>query len=229
MVNNIEAIVQHISENPAPVLLIDTCSLLDIIRVPHRANIHISHLEGAKNLLRVQHHLVVTKTVEIEYMHHLTPTCIELERYVLKFASNGERIINALESMDLDYQFYISNIEKLDLVQKLKSISDGILNKALIIEKDSQCIDKANTRTELYQAPARRNKSESKDCVIIEHYLKLAKLLQQNTFSKKIVFITSNSNDYGSAPNPKPPLDTEFVAQNVFYCNNFKWALSQAI
>lgn len=35
-----------------PVILVDTCALIDIIRIPHRLNIKISHLEGAKEIFK---------------------------------------------------------------------------------------------------------------------------------------------------------------------------------
>jgi len=188
-------------------------------------------LEGAKEIVSKQKQnkisTIITTTIETEYNDHLSSTEKELERYILNLASNNERLINSIESIDLSYEFNVKNIHKTELPTRLKEMAEEIIANSYIIEKDDECIRKADTRVEKYAAPSRRGKSESKDCVIIEHFLKIANELRKLGFQKKFVFITSNSNDYGTAPNLRPPLDIEFQDLHIAYCNTFKWAISQ--
>ncbi|MCP4111823.1 MAG: DUF4935 domain-containing protein [Desulfobacteraceae bacterium] len=197
-----------------------------------RQDIKISHLEGAKELLKKQRQnkisIVITTTVENEYNDHLNNICIELERYMLKLASSNEKMINTIESVGIKYEFNVHKMNEIKLSDTLKQIADEIIASSYIIERDDECIKKAHTRIERYSAPSKRGKSESKDCVIVEHFLKTADELRKRGVQDKFVFITTNSNDYGTAPNLKPPLDIEFHNLQSAYCNNFKWGIHQA-
>jgi hypothetical protein len=230
MIIDIETSVALIKQTPAPILFIDTCSLLDIIRVPSHPNVKLSHLEGAKEAVKKAKsnsiYLVITETVEMEYKDNLSKTCVELERYTTKFAATGEKIVNSIECVELSYNFYISGIEEIRLAAELEKIANNVIDSSLILEENQECIHSAHERTKHYQAPAQRGKSESKDCVIIEHFLELSKRLREEGLTNPLIFITNNSSDYGKAPNPKPPLNLEFGNLDIAYCNNLKWALS---
>lgn len=233
MIADISTSVTTLISRRAPVFLIDTCALLDIIRVPSRQSQKMSHLEGAKEILQKMASnsisTIVTTTIEREYSDHISAVSIELERHISKLVASNERLINAMESVNLKYEFNILNMDNIKLSDSLKAIADGLLKDSIIIDRDDECIGNAHTRVERYNAPSQRGKSESKDCVIVEHFLKLSGQLRNSGFTEKMVFITSNSQDYGSAPKFKPPLDQEFDNLNVFYANNFKWALSWLI
>ncbi len=214
MIADISTSVSSLLLRNAPVFFIDTCALLDVLRVPVRQDIKINHLEGAKEILQKQQQnrisTVITTTVEKEYNDHLNDMCIELERYILKLASNNERMINSIESVGLNFEFNVHKMHEVKLSDALKQITDDIIADSYIIEKNDGCIKKAYARIETYSAPSKRGKSESKDCVIIEHFLAIANELRNRDFQKKIVFITTNSNDYGTVSALKPPLNIEF-------------------
>jgi hypothetical protein len=215
-----------------PVILTDTCALIDIVRVPHRSNIRISHLEGAKEIVKkaanMELSIVLTSTVETEFNIHLAPACIELERYITKLVLENSSLINVIESLGLSYKFSIDGLAGLKVSEKLQNIAQEFHDNALVLQRDDECDRKAHDRVELYQAPATRGKSESKDCLIIEHYLKLVNGLRETSFSKNIVFVTSNVTDFGKPQTPKSPLDTQFISGDIKYCNNFRWALQEA-
>ena len=54
MICDISQAVQHIAAKAQPLLLIDTCSLIDIVRVPMRDNINQSHIQGAIDISSVR-------------------------------------------------------------------------------------------------------------------------------------------------------------------------------
>jgi hypothetical protein len=218
-----------ISHEAKPVILIDTCSILDIIRLPSRAKINISHLQGFKTILNKKSQIftVLTTTIEEELDCHIGHTCTELDRYVNELALNNIALIDVIECLNLSYKFTIDGLADFELSEKLKSTAQQLIHNSIILQRDAECDSKAHDRVALYQAPARRNKSESKDCLIIEHYFKLARSLRDASFSEKIVFVTSNSNDFGSPTKPKPPLSAQFHSYGITYCNNFQWALNE--
>ena len=51
MLLNIDDAKNILLENNTPIILIDTCSLMDIIRTCYRDNINISHLVGASEVI----------------------------------------------------------------------------------------------------------------------------------------------------------------------------------
>jgi len=221
-----------IIQTDKPVILIDTCALLDIVRVVHRSNINISYLEGAKEIVKKAANkelsIVLTSTVENEFNIHLAQVCTELERHIARLDKENTDLINVIESLGLSYKFSIDGLSGLKVSEKLRSIAQEFHDNALTLEYDDECGKKAHARVARYQAPARRGKSESKDCLIVEHYLKLVKGLREKSFAKNIVFVTSNTTDFGNPQTPQAPLDTQFASNKLKYCNNFKWALQEA-
>ncbi len=126
----------------------------------------------------------------------------------------------------MSHEFNIDGLARLKISEYLQNIVKEFHNHALILQRDDECDRKAHDRVECNHAPLTRGKSESKDCLIIEHYLKLVNNLRESSFSKNIVFITSNTTDFGKPQTP--PLDTQFDSNNIIYCNNFQWAIQEA-
>ena len=143
----------------------------------------------------------------------------------MELSSKSISLINSIQSVGLGFQFSIAGMAEIKLSEKLKTIAEDTFAQSLILDRDSECDRKAHDRVERDQAPAKRGKSESKDCLIVEHYIKLVKTLRESSFERKIVFVTSNKTDFGSPSAPNPPLDTQFSSHSITYCNNFGWAL----
>jgi len=115
-----EDISKRIVNSSAPILFIDTCIFLDILRSTFRDNIHVDAIISALSLITEQ-----------EYNH-----C------------------------------------------------------AMGMQRSIKCL-----------APAKKGKSEPKDCVIFEAFLDISRRVRKLGYSKEIYFVTSNSNDYGKANN----------------------------
>jgi hypothetical protein len=76
-------------------------------------------------------------------------------------------------------------------------------------------------------APSSKGKPEYKDCHIVEHFLELARMLRSGGLTEKIVFVSSNTEDYGKGPDGRPPLDAEFRAVQLQFVTDIAWAESQ--
>jgi len=75
-------------------------------------------------------------------------------------------------------------------------------------------------------APSKKGQ-QTKDCIVIESYLYLAKLLREQHFTGRIVFLTSNKHDYSNPTNPgtvHPDLSAEFAAVGMAYAISFQMA-----
>lgn len=232
MIRTIEDTSLDILQAKKPVIYLDTCSLVDIIRSPIPNDIHFSHVVGAKDLLNFINqnkiYTVSTITVEIEFTEHQGKESLNLERWLNKLEQNNTSLINSLELMGVSFKFNLKGFSDLKLNHELSSLAKNILNSSFILEKDEECSHKAHTRVEQNLAPSSPGKSESKDCLIIEHFLKLSKKLRDNNFEEKIIFISSNKKDFGKPPdNLNVPLKREFSELDIKYVNNIQWALKE--
>jgi hypothetical protein len=227
---NIDHAVQSIFSFDKPVILSDTCAMLDIFRVQHRVNINISHVVGFNKIIELikkdSIKSVLSYTVKDEYLKNVECVSVELDKTINKLIQNNERFISILEIMGLSYEFHLSGIENTKLLQTLKRNLEYFIENSIILDKDEGLSGKALQRLEKNEAPSSSNKQEMKDCLIIEHYLGLSEQLRSKNFGKKIFFITSNASDYGGIDNLKAPLDTQFLRWDIAYRNNYNWVVT---
>jgi hypothetical protein len=228
---DIGGLIQNITANPKPVVLIDTCTLLDIVRIPIREEGKAEQIiKGAGELLNYAKqgdlYLSVTNTVQYEYNNNFNDVFSEAKTKAIKLEQQTKHYVLASSLAGVP----ITGAGPFDpdaLLTALSNLANDILKTAFVIDNDDACGGRAYTRSMLGVAPASRGKPEHKDCNIIEHYLEIARRLKQSSFAEKIAFVTSNSNDFGSMPSPRNPLDQDFQAVNLLYGNNFKWAVNK--
>jgi hypothetical protein len=140
---NIDQATASVLSKPKPIVLLDTCALLDIVRSAYRSNVHISHLAGARQLLtRVNNgliYVVATTTVEREFQEHLRPTSLELERGLADLAAKNAAVINAIECVGLSYRFTLDGFVGIKLTDKLQDIAREVFAAGMVLERDSTC------------------------------------------------------------------------------------------
>ncbi len=221
----IDDLCKLIIEADVPLILIDTCSVLDLYRCPYRRDVHVAQLSS---FLALQSKaaskdvkLVVAYKVNDEFRDKETQVIKELESEFEKLIQRQEKLIETLCVLGVNYEFHLDGIEQIQLAKSIQEKIKRFFQLAKTIDKDEGCMTKAAERSEQPQAPAKKGKRELADCIIIEHYLALAKCLRDANFSKKIFFITSNKNDFGPIGNPAPPLDQQFSDCNIRYVQHF--------
>ena len=232
MLLNIDDAKNILLENNTPIILIDTCSLMDIIRTCYRDNINISHLVGASEVIeRINQNklsIVLTNIVKDESLEHKISTLTDLLAEQRKVKKSLDKLIQISTKLGISYEFIRNtNPSNISLDNIFSSIIDNFINHAIILDDDDDCYTKATKRSISNITPSQKGKGEIKDCVIIEHYLKLVTMLRNSNYTEKIVFITNNSNDFGGAPNPRQPLNIDFNTLKISYCNDFKWCLTE--
>ena len=229
---DIATAAQIISTSPKPLILVDTCSLLDLIRAPVRDKLNADHIKGGIDILGKvtagELHLVVTSTIQKKFSEHLNATCDELEKNAKSLEEKTAHYIRASGLAGLLLST-AGSLQAATLSKKLSQYSTDLLAQSLILDRDRECDHRALDRVEVHNAPAGRGKSESKDCLIVEHFLELVRQLRRAGYSGKTVFVTNNFNDYGPPSAPRSPLDSEFVGAKIVYCDNFSWALIEAM
>ena len=77
--------------------------------------------------------------------------------------------------------------------------------------------------------PARSGRNNAKDCVIYEEVLHIAELLRSAKFDKRIVFASSNTQEYcDDNKSPCQSIEAELDENNVIFTSSLNWAESEA-
>ncbi|HHU3404968.1 TPA: PIN domain-containing protein [Escherichia coli] len=225
---SIDAVVNMILANPKPVILFDTCALLDIVRSVDRDNISPEIISAASTLTSSDDNwLVSSKVVDTEWANNIeiveTATRNSVKNLHKRALAFKEALIHSTLA---DKLTYTKSFTSYDLEQNLKSISNDLRESLTLIESDVTCIQRASNRVIQCIAPASKGKSEYKDCLIIEHYIELGNRLKAAGFSNSIIFISSNKSDFGSPYDIREPIKTEFSNANITYIGDIKSAIS---
>ena len=212
-------------QEPATVLYLDTCILLDIIRSPIRDTIAAESVQFAKFLLERSNHkpkslwLVTSETVALEWEEHADEIVKEVEREILKLESKRSHMLTAAKAAtEIDY-LHGQAVNRINLAQTLKAISKSVLDTCIVIPPENEHSLAAMDRVKKYRAPAKRGKAEPKDCEIYEVFLSLCRDLQEKEV--KLIFASSNTNDYGEKNSGG--IEQELSAVNAKYATCWNW------
>jgi PIN domain len=224
MPESIERIAQAILALPAPVLLPDTSSLLNILEaatpeervspnIVPAALAFLSRLQKAPPTL----HIVLAQVVEEEWLRHHES---KRERAVTSIHRADERISSLWSIASImnsaPAALYIQ-FSGLQIAQRLHDTAEQIVKRAMVIESNDDFHSKAGMRIYAGKAPAKPGKkvTEANDCLLVEQYLELCRRLRAARFTYPCVFVTSNTHDFGEPKAPRPPLDQEFASAKI--------------
>jgi hypothetical protein len=193
----IPAAVAAILGSPAPVLFLDTCVLLDVVRAPHRDS--VEEIEAATELLvSVQRnppgiHLVVA-----------CPTPTEHKDNLLDAQVDCEVAVRCVDSVALAWGFLgVPGLPLLaqqvtQLSDRLTSLSQDLLAAVMELDKDDFALRRAADRVIRAELPARKGGKGAKDAIIMEHAVELAIALRAAGFNGLCLFASSNTTDFAS-------------------------------
>lgn len=229
---SIEDAVSKIIASPAPVLFPDTCALVDLIRLPFRVDsskIAKETLEAASYLAAQSKNkppnlwVVIPPLVPDEWNEHSLSTIKTLEQYW----TNLDKMIEITHTVANAVTIALPSAETYSdrkIKDALVKLSTDFFKNAIFLADDADCKEGAYQRVIRKQAPSRKS-AGLKDCVIIEHSLKLCSQLRATGFSYKCVFLTSNTKDFCKPGSNKPqvPLDSQLDNVQLFLTTNWQW------
>jgi len=210
----------------SPILCVDTCTLLDVIRditTSFKSFEDLSHGLALLELAEKEESLVVLMS---EVVRHELNNLSENEEKrasegLRKFLVTAERIHKVAVAYGANGTLHINHI-------------DGHVNRAMkifdrwkTISKEVPLNDGIKTRAAdrvlFARSPAARGKDSTNDCMIFETYLALAGQLRSAGFHAPIVFASSNTKEY-YAPNTvglKADIEADLDKVLVEYAPNF--------
>ena len=218
-----------------PVLVSDTCALLDLIRAPIRidnATRASAILQSASKILSLARTtppslcIAIPPLVPDEWRQHHHDVFSEVERYLSKLYSMIGVV--AATGISLGINTSAISFSNLGMSDRLKNLSRELLNSGIWLNSEDD-VERCATKRAVSDIPPAGKGKAINDCIIYEHTLELFTRLRSNSFTEKCIFITSNTNDFcekGSST-PREPIKLELDNISATLTTNWEWALHE--
>jgi len=213
--------------HPAPVIILDTCSLLDLFRrdsTRQQPRATAKEIRTAAELLQrvTSHpdeaHLVVPELVPGEFADHADRTQRDFEEWLQFHDVNQFWLAEAALGVGTPLPSPAA-VHSRGLSARFRQLAEDLLARAIVLARDPTCLDRAVVRLIAKRRPS--HKKEMKDSMNLEQCLELSSQLQNAGFTHARVFVSSNTNDFAepSTSSFRLHLDLrgEFAAASLEY------------
>jgi hypothetical protein len=227
-------VVAQLVQADCPVLFLDTCIILDVIRSIERGYKNCT-AAASELLLRATGvppsvRLVVSHLVLREWRTHASQLRLDAERDLKVLEERSGHFHDACLVFGITVGFNRAEYSRPALAERLHGLSEKVLLSAVIVDEEDECYRRAVRRVIDKIAPSKKG-GEAKDCTILEEYLAVCRQLRTNGFQKRLLFCTSNTKDYcDKLPSSglASTLATEFATINLDFCTSLEWAVHEA-
>lgn len=230
----IPAAVAQILAQPAPVLILDTCNFLDLFRrdaTRQRPRVPAGEVRIASELLGLVTarpdavHLVVPELVPGEFSDHAD----RIEGDFAEWFAFHDENQRWLAEASLWVGTALPNpsvVVPLGLHAGFRRLANNLLARAVVLDRDPTSLSRAVARLIAKRRPS--HKKEIKDSMNLEQGLELCSQMRNGGFTHAAAFISSNTNDYASAPTSSQLHDDlrgEFAAVSLEYFTSLRAAV----
>lgn len=181
-----------------PVLCVDTCSVLDILRDPTREKFGADDARTALFLIDAfasgAARCIAAEQVLLEYAEHADSVQSETEKALGGFLRRIRHIHDLAITLGATDVLEVSSM--LGHAVRGRGVADRFLSLAESLPTEDDIVMSAYRRVADARTPARRSKESFKDCLVVETYLKFARLVRASGHGEPIVFVSSNTTDY---------------------------------
>ncbi|MCW2247834.1 hypothetical protein M2352_003468 [Azospirillum fermentarium] len=224
--------VARILAADAPVLFLDTCAVLDLLRSPIRDSIRHHDIDAAHTLLvraeaqPQQLVLIVNQQTSDEFTEHVDKVEEEAAKELQKLTEKIGGILTRMRAFPTATDIPATiDLTAFGFPGHGRNVADRIMRTGLMVEDSDGEYVKAVRRVQMAAPPATRGKQSVKDCLITETYLRIAAELTASGFRRNKVFITSNKVDYEQNHSSlHPALRQEFSAAALEYAPSWSAA-----
>ncbi|ABA06080.1 hypothetical protein Nwi_2827 [Nitrobacter winogradskyi Nb-255] len=205
-----------------PLILPDTCILLDILRSPRRDNVDARSVLSAKAIAEAVKLIgsvgsVVASQVCDELSDNRGRVRQETEDGLRKLQIELQRIDGWSGALGVNGQADLSH--GLNAVSRCELILVDWVDASLVAPTTDTLTGRAHRRMMQRATPARQGKDSFKDCLVVETYLTLAKELRVKGYTERIVFASSNTAEFIERPGSQLHADIaqEFAVVGIEY------------
>lgn len=218
--------IDTIASLNAPVICVDTCTLLDVIRDITRETVTVGDAVAGIALLEAAETgndlvVLIAEQVTIEIAANAAEVEDEANRSLLKLQSQLKRIYDVTTAYGTQGSLNFSCID--GHVNTAKKFLNRWTQITKLIPHNPGISSRAFQRVNIPKTPARKGKESMKDCVVVETYLEAVQQLRAAGLTNKVVFASSNTREY-YAPNIKhlaTDIDLDFSQIGLSYAPSF--------
>ncbi|MDQ0246519.1 hypothetical protein J2S09_004123 [Bacillus fengqiuensis] len=218
----LNSLISKLNRENKNVLILDTCCLLDIVRVPIRET--IQPLQAALKIVNGinsnNFNIVLPSYIPMEWTDNISNVCDEVNKSIEKNQSKLTYLNGIV--IELQSPVTIPDFKSIGIETQLRSISKKVLDLGLTLQEDPEYHLKGFYRSASKRPPARKGKESLKDCVVFEETLAIGNNLRQLGFDKKVVFASSNTQEFDNED-----IRAELGTYNIQYVNSLQWGLHE--
>jgi hypothetical protein len=228
---SIAAAEAQLRADDRPILFLDTCILLDVIRATYRCLAgciqSAADLHGMLTAAPPQCALVVASIVSTEWGDNASTVRDEVRAHLVKIQDQARHFHDACNTLGIAVTFGRPFYSGAGLADRLYDLSRLLLDCSLRLDPDAGCTSRGVARV-VTKTPPSKQGGEVKDCVIVEECLELTRQLRAHGFARKCVYCTSNKDDYGAPGSGLHPiLAAEFATAGLVFTANLPWAVHE--
>lgn len=181
-----------------PVLCVDTCILLDIIRDLTSDSTKPSNARAANELLQAAGSgsgatILLAQHVMRELERNREGVQDRADKALKYFIRTATRMQEVAQIFGAQGHMQASHLE--GHVERAQSVLDGLVAAAVIVPDNGEIYSRAVVRSTTVRTPAKPGKDIG-DCIVIEAYLEVASMLRMAGQTAPIVFVSSNTSDF---------------------------------
>lgn len=214
-----------IVEKGVPVVYIDTCSILDLIRGQRDA------FNGDQASAAV--HLISLAEVDKLTLAFPQQVMTEFRGNIVDIRKNGQRSIDdintKLTQIFATMQAYglivpqVTQISGIGYVAAADSVINRLMAVSLVTEATPEANNKAMQRVIDGRAPAASAKQSAKDCLVLESVIETLTAARAASFAAPAFFLSANVAEYGDETKRvlHADLSPEFGALNMSFAKSY--------
>jgi hypothetical protein len=210
----------------APILCLDTCTILDVVRDITRETVRLADAKAGLDLLHAAESksglvVLMADQIGIELAVHLQEVQQEAEDKLAKFHGQAQRIHDVASAFGAIGVMSTAHLH--GHVGRARLVLDRWTAAAMRVPDNPGVAGRALARVNAPRTPARKGKDSIKDCVIVEAYLETAQQLRTAGLSAPIVFASSNTKEYYAPSTTHLPADfaADLGMVSMSYAPNF--------
>lgn len=219
-------IISRLVGRGLPVLCVDTCTVLDVVRDVTRESVTPADVNAGLALLALAEGgsgltVLMAEQVTLEIAGNVVNVEQEAQAALEKFLSQAQRIHEVAGAYGAQGPLRVRHL--VGHVSRARPVLDRWLQVAQVVPHNDGVSSRAFRRVNVPRTPARRGKESMKDCVIVEAYIETANQLRAAGMTAPMVFVSSNTKEY-FAPNTRHlqgDIAADFAAVGLEYAPNW--------
>lgn len=208
-----------------PILCLDTCVVLDILRDPARNDVRVHEHEASLALLSAAQsgtvlEVVAAEQVSREFRDNVEQVQQDARQSLMRRTRETGKLNTLVALYGKSRPINLAHWNDHD--KRARKAAERWLQVSTTLQETSDTVSNAFLRLNQARSPARRGKQSMKDCVILETYLEHIRSLRDKGRTATAVFVSSNTSDYAADDKTtiKDDIKDELESLGLEYASN---------